>query len=267
MGIKSDWQNNVFSTLQDIGVAIEPIEQETYRLFLCNEKVAINLLSLANNYNPDELIELQATYQHKNIYLVQLWEDVWQSRKVAVSGRINSILGLNKRLHARKASIALINQKVADDFLNLNHIQGSARAKYKFSLVIDGEIVAVACFSPIRFMNRISADYKSAELIRFATLIGYTITGGFSKLIKHFIKLMGPNDIMSYADRDWSLGNAYEQSGFKLIGTTAPAQIWLNKKDLLRYFPHRLPVNVIPSIDEDFLRVYNTGNLKYIFYL
>jgi hypothetical protein len=267
LGIKSDWQNNVFTALQGIGVDIEPIQHETYTLFLCNKKTVINLVSLHNNYHAAELIELQCVYQHKNIYLVQVWEDVWQSRKDQVLGRISSILGLNKRLHARKAKIIVIDQKQADDFLNVNHIQASARAKYKLALTMDGQIVAVACFSNIRSMKRISADYRSVELIRFATLIGYTITGGFSKLIKHFVKTIEPNDIMSYADRDWSLGNAYKQSGFKLIEATPPAQIWLNKRDLTRYFPHRLPAAVIPSMDENFLSVYNTGNLKYILYL
>lgn len=264
MGIELDWKNNVSTTLQDFGLNIEPIVDEKCNLLLCNHKLAVNLLSLNNDHSPCELIELQSRYQAMGIYLVQLWEDVWQSRTEQVLGRIKSILGLNKRLHARKATVMVIDQKHADIFLTENHLQASAKARYKFSLDIEGETVAVACFSNLRRMKN-TTPYRSAELIRFATRTGYTITGGFSKLLKHFIKSISPDDVMSYADRDWSLGNAYQQAGFKLVETTVPAQIWLDKQSMIRYFPHRLPEGT--TADENFVPVYNTGNLKYILYL
>lgn len=253
--------------LEDTGLSTKSVGHEQYTLLLCNNRIIINLISLDNNYDPEALIELQTAYQLKNIQLLQLWEDVWQTRRDQVLGRIKSILGLNVRLHGRKGLITTIDQQQADDFLNANHIQASAKARYKFALKIDEEIVAVACFSNVRFMKRVSKEYRSVELIRFATRIGFTVTGGFTKLLKHFIKIISPNDVMSYADRDWSLGNAYEQSGFKLVGATPPAQIWLDKKELIRYFPHRFPTPVNSSLNDDFLRVFNTGNLKYVLYL
>ncbi|TKC64110.1 hypothetical protein FBD94_07160 [Pedobacter hiemivivus] len=266
MGISFGWKNVVLTTLQDVGIDVRPVEHEKYDLLLCNDKVVLNLIALDNNYSPVELIELQSAYQLKNITLLQLWEDVWLARQEQVLGRIKSVLGLNKRLHGRKGEIIVINQNEADDFLNRNHIHESARAKYKFALQMDGQIVAVACFSNIRLMKRIAPDYKSVELIRFAALIGYTVTGGFTKLLKHFIKMVTPNDVMSYADRDWSLGNAYAQSGFKLVNVTPPAQIWLHKTDLQRCFSHRLPV-AAPEVLSEYLPIFNTGNLKYILYL
>lgn len=267
MGIELIWQNSVLMALRDIGLSITPVQHEKYDLLLCNNRIVINLISLNNDYNPEELIGLQTAYQLKSIHLVQLWEDVWQTRQDQVLGRIKSILGLNVRLHGRKGIVRAIDQEQADNFLNANHIQASAKARHKFALEIDSKIIAVACFSNARFMKMVSSGYRSVELIRFATLMGFTVTGGFTKLLKHFIKTIAPNDVMSYADRDWSLGNAYAQSGFKLVGITPPSQIWLDKKELIRYFPHRLPAQVNPSINDDFLTIYNTGNLKYILYL
>lgn len=260
MGIGLIWQNSVWIALQENGIVGEPVADDRYELILCNDRLMINLISLDNNYSAQELIDLQSAYQQKNIILVQLWEDVWQTRKEQVLGRFKSILGLNKRLHGRKGIISVIDQKQADDFLIKNHIQASAKSRYKYALNIDGQIVALACFSNVRWMKGISASYRSVELIRFATLMGYTVTGGFTKLLQHFIKLISPDDIMSYADRDWSLGNAYELSGFKLIETTLPAKIWLQRDEMVRYFPHRLP-----ELDADkFVPIFNTGNLKYI---
>lgn len=268
----------MFIALKNIGIGIVLVEHQKYELLLCNDQVIIHLIALDNELTPEEMIELQSTYELKNITLLQLWEDVWMTRQEQVLGRIKSVLGLNKRLHGRKGEIIAINQKQADDFLNSNHIQGTARAKYKFALQIDGQMVAVACFSNIRLMKRIAPDYKSVELIRFATLMGFTVTGGFTKLLKHFVKMIEPNDVMSYADRDWSLGNAYVQSGFKLVNVTPPAQIWLHKGELKRYFTHRLPITIQNVLNQhsveatndilnDYISVFNTGNLKYILYL
>lgn len=279
MGIGLIWQNSVTIALQSSGVSVSFLVDERFELLLCGDSVLINLVSIHNDYTPEELIALQTAYQLKNIKLVQLWEDVWFTRQAQVVARIKSLLGLNLRLHGRKGQVVAISQKQADDFLNDNHIQQTAKAKYRFALHIDDKTVAVACFSNTRLMTRIAADYRSVELIRFATLRDFTVTGGFTKLLSHFIKLVKPNDVMSYADRDWSLGNAYEQSGFKLTEITPPAQIWLSEEKMLRFFPHRLPVsdqtNLIlhPESPEasnqaaGYLPVFNTGNLKYILYL
>lgn len=279
MGIGLIWQNNVTLALLDAGIDAINIVHDKYDLLRCNDSVIAHLVPLENDFEAQELIALQTTYQLLGINLVHLWEDIWFTRQKQVIGRIKSLLGLNKRLHGRKGSIVAIDQKQADDFLDHNHIQGTARAKYKFALKIEDRIVAVACFSNTRLMKRIAPDYRSVELIRFATLIDFTVMGGFTKLLKHFIKLVRPNDVMSYADRDWSLGNAYEYSGFQLVSVTPPAEIGLDKEKMIRYFSHRIPnfelnkikpdEESVAKVDENqhFLPVFNTGNLKYILYL
>ncbi|WP_237028667.1 hypothetical protein [Pedobacter steynii] len=275
--ITADWQLNFVAALQEKGIAFK--EGEDRLVLLDKGQVAINMVSLQNNVDPEKLIDLQTDCQKKNIYLVHLWEDIWKTRRNQVLGRIASILGQNKTLHGRKAKVLVINQAEADEFLEENHLQASAKARYKFALDIDGQMVAVALFSGGRPMNRIAADYRSYELIRFASLIGYTVTGGFSKLLKHFINLVQPNDLMSYADKDWSLGNAYDLSGFKLVKESPAVDIWLNRKDDKRVFTHRLPIPLQSAMKEmakeeqqqfllenDYIRVFNTGNLKYILY-
>ena len=41
------------------------------------------------------------------------------------------------------------------------------------------------------------------------------ISGGMGKLLKAFIKEVQPDDIMSYADLEWSEGDVYTALGFK----------------------------------------------------
>lgn len=277
--ITADWQLDFIAALSESGIACKEDSREILVL-LDKGQVAVNMVSLQQEIDPEELIALQSDYQQQNIYLVHLWEDIWKTRRKQVLGRIASILGLNKTLHGRKARVMAINQAEADAFLEENHLQASAKAKYKFALHIEGELVAVALFSGGRPMNRIAPDYRSYELIRFASLIGFTVTGGFSKLLKHFINLVKPDDLMSYADKDWSLGNAYDLSGFKLVEESPAVAIWLNRTTLKRSFTHRLPTALQAGMKEmnkeqqeqyllenDYLPVFNTGNLKYILYL
>ena len=209
MGIKPVWQQDVATSFGNIGITTHNIESLAYTLLAIGTgEVVVNFIPLINIYRPEDLILLQEQYQLKNIAVVHLWEDIWETRKAQVIGRISSILGLNKRIHARKTKIIQITQKQADDFLNNNHLQASAKSNYKFGLSLDDQIIAVACFSNLRYMKGLSPGYRSAELIRFASLSGYTVIGGFTKLLQHFIKTYKPDDIMSYADRDWSLGKA-----------------------------------------------------------
>jgi len=126
-------------------------------------------------------------------------------------------------------------------------------------------------------MTRKHADYTSVELIRFATADGFTVQGGLSKLIKHLIKTILPNDVMTYADLDWSYGKGYTKLGFELVAQVPPAEIWLDQATNTRYFPHRLPDKIITATAQlteaertiylnslHYISVFNTGNLKYI---
>lgn len=273
------WQLDFIKTLTDKGIAFTE-EEGNELIFLDQQQVAIHLVSLTDPGTPADFIALQTQQQQQNRYVVHLWEDIWQSRREQVLARMASILGLNKTLHGRKGKIISINQAQADEFLWQHHIQGSAKTKYKFGLMIEEELVAVALFSAARPMKSIGPDYRSYELVRFASQMGFTVTGGFSKLLKHFINLVQPNDLMSYADRDWSLGHAYDSSGFKMVNTTEPLTMWLDLKDYSRKTMLRLPAALLDSlkpldktkqhqflIENNYLPVFNTGNLKYILYL
>ncbi len=265
MGLKADWMIAVEVSLKDQNIQVECLSHVRFHLlFIPHAGLLINLVPIRHHFVPQELITLQQTYQLSNIQVVHLWEDVFQTKKAQVISRIRSMLGYNKRIHGRKTKVEKISQSDAEHFLNVYHLQSSVGARYKFGLIYHNELIAVATFSNKRRMTRKSADYTSAELIRFATKDGYTVVGGLSKLIKHYGKVVAPNDIMSYADRDWSLGKGYIASGFKLHAETPPAQLLLNLHTLERCFTHRIPI-VNEEMDyTPFAEIFNTGNLKYV---
>ncbi|MBC7567761.1 MAG: hypothetical protein H7223_12455 [Pedobacter sp.] len=260
--IIQSWHNELLTELNSVGLHYEVFVQEDYsHVLLEGGEVVLNLLNLNNSKTPEKVLSIQSVCNLEKKQLIHLWEDVWLTRKEQVLSRLKAIAGLNIRVHARKTEIVSLSQPEADLFLNINHLQFSVGAKYRYGLVVDNVLVAVACFSGLRKMHNGTMDYRSAELIRFANLRGVTVIGGFTKLLSHFIKRHQPNDIMSYADRDWSKGSAYERSGFILAGITPPAIILVNKNTLCRIFAHRM--SDLESADH-YHKIFNTGNLKYI---
>ena len=76
---------------------------------------------------------------------------------------------------------------------------------------------------------------KSYEWTRYASLPGVRINGGMGKMLKAFIKDVQPDDIMSYADLEWSEGAVYEQLDFNLEGQKASVVFMVD--GLWRRFP------------------------------
>ena len=88
--------------------------------------------------------------------------------------------------------------------------------------ITPGTLVAVATFSNARKWQKGEKTIRSYEWTRYASLPGVRINGGMGKVLKAFIKEVQPDDIMSYADLEWSEGAVYEQLGFSLEGRKDP---------------------------------------------
>lgn len=279
MGLNPLFQEDFFLTVQNKYHAVEEIQTHPFYVVGIKGRVYVNLLPLNANFLPQQLLSLQAVYAQQGIFLVHLWEDVWSKKREQVLSRIHSFCGSNESLHGRKGKIEEVNQETAKSFLEQYHLQGYIKAKYNFGLKFNGEIKAVACFAASRPMKSKGAYYKSAELVRFATQTGVTIVGGLGKLIAYFLEIVNVNDLMTYADRDWSLGKGYDKIGFKLSGSTESVFFYVDTNTMTRYYAHRLPKKIITAYEAqnvlnldsfltsiDWVKVFNTGNLKYHLY-
>lgn len=282
MGVTSaSWHQDFIQELQLQGISawIEPSGAFDLVRF---EKpgLIINLLSIGGICSAGEAAALQSNYRQRRVQVIQLWEDVWMTRRQQVLSRVCSILGRNQTIHGRKTVVSALDRLQANAFFDRYHLQFSVKARHHYGLFYQGDLVAAAAFSAKRNMTRQDSGYTSVELIRFASAAGKTVQGGLSKLLKHMVSVLQPNDIMSYADLDWSYGNGYIALGFKLTAVTPPATIYLSRTELRRYFYQRLPDQVISRLREceaheidvclnamDYYRIFNTGNLKYILYL
>ncbi len=240
-------------------------------IFLIDHQIVLHCIALQHpslkNISPDYFSKFCDNAVAQNVRIINLWEDVWQLQNELVRSRILALCGISKRIHARQTKIVRIDKKVADDFLNANHLQQNVNAYYKYGLYKLDELVAVATFSKSRVMTDSSALYRSFELVRFASLRGTTVNGGLGKLLNYFIEQHHPAHIMTYADRDWSNGNSYIKMGFTLIENTQPLEFFIHPKEMIRYHAHSLPTK-FSSIEEmtkaGYIKIYNAGNAKFI---
>jgi len=221
-------------------------------------------------------LERQSDLRLEGISSIILWEDLWWSKKTIVQSRISALLGKSIRIPGRLTYVSRLSKEMTTNFLNNNHLQGSVSAKYRYGLYlpvryfrvlpfdfaaeIDNQdlLVAVASFSNARIFSKENKPFRSHELIRFANLINTTVVGGLDKLIAAFIKDFQPDDIMTYADLEWSDGKGYSGLGFEKISLKPPMTFSLNLNTLDRLPDKKLPGNI------DFLSISNAGSIKFV---
>ena len=232
-----------------------------------------NYYQLDKNRHLNKTIEMEKQgYQLFHIRSTH-WNDpikkeIWKSI-------INNKLGKSYKLFARKLKIIdLSNHKeFVKKFLNENHLQGTCGYLYAYGLCNEkNEVYSIMTFGKSRFDKNI--DY---ELLRFCNLKNITITGGASKLLKHFERTIKPNSIVSYANRDWSQGNLYKALGFEYRHTSEPNYFYTNMnekiiprqtaqkhklKKLLKVFDENLSERD-NMINNGYRIYYDTGNLVY----
>ena len=157
-------------------------------------------------------------------YPLIITEDRWHRQRAMMQARLLAHLERFSPVFARKCEVRRVDKVTADAFLQENHSYGSAACRYRYGLFLKGEdkLVAVATFSNARKWQKGDRTIRSYEWTRYASLPDARVSGGMGRLLKAFVKDVEPDDIMSYADLEWSEGGVYEQLGFTLEGQKGP---------------------------------------------
>ena len=211
----------------------------------------------------------------KGIKLVHIFSDEWLNKKDIVKSKIKHLLGFDdKKIYARKCVIKEISSDEKNNFLNKTHIQGTDKSKYFIGAYYNEELVAVMTFSKLR--GSLGSKHKegSYELVRFAS---NNVVGIAPRLLKYFIKEYNPKNIISYADKRWTLNNdnLYTKIGFNLVGEIKP-NYWYIKGDNKRYHRYSFRKDILIKKGYDvnktekqimdeigYLVVWDCGNYKY----
>ena len=222
-----------------------------------------NKVILLKKINDDKdrlnLIEFNRLHQSKNDRFICLYEDELTHKFEIILSRIKSLLGVTTRVHGRNTTVVKLTKPEVLEFLKENHGNESFNAKYKYGLLYRNELVAVASFGQIMHKKFEAGGKRSGELIRFCNKSGVTVVGGLSKLIKHFVEQYKVDDVMTYADKNWSNGESYLKLGFNLVYEIAPQDFFVDSVTLERYNYKTKELAKNPLIT-----IRNSGSLKFI---
>jgi hypothetical protein len=189
------------------------------------------------------------------VYTVR--EHEWFKKKDIVKDRIQTILGATEdftKLYARKLIVKEVPIKEKSAFLSANHIQGNDSTFLRLGLYdINDVLCSVMTFSkPRRSMNG-----SNIELSRFCVLQKHLVVGGFSKLFKAALKILGEGTtITTYAMMSYSRGNVYEVNGFEPTHYTKPG-VWYWHRNTNKIL-HRFNLTKKSIIEK-----YNNGDFKF----
>ena len=191
-------------------------------------------------------------------------EDLWKRCPQMMQARLLAHLEYFTQIYARNCEIRRIEKPEAAEFLSRTHSYGDAACRYRYGMYLKrhtghnaeamaqgrmsveaGTLIAVATFSNARKWNKGGKVIRSYEWTRYASLPDVRINGGMGKLLKTFIDEVHPDDIMSYADLEWSDGDVYRQLGFTLEGRKEPVTFHIDT-GTWRRFPVR-PGMTVPD--------------------
>jgi hypothetical protein len=233
--------------------------------------------SEANKYKNYHL-EKTNNCADKNIKLIHIWEDDWLLKQDIVKSIIKNALNKTDNIiFGRKCEIRIVDNKIAKLFLIKNHLQGNINAKYNIGLYYLDELVSLMTFGNLRKnLGQNTININDYEMYRFCNKLNTTVIGGASKLFKYFNNNYTINTIISYADYSRYTGNIYKQLGFVYDKLTIPNYYWIidNKRSnrynwrkdklvKLGYDKNLTEVQIMHNLKS--LRIYDCGNLKYIF--
>lgn len=266
----SPYEIDIFIPEYSIGLEINPVFTHSVDSvkWSCIQKPKPNIY-----HQKKALLARQAGINLLNIYD---WMDVDKIKDIIISN-----VQMNNRIAARKCHIIDVPKHIERKFLADNHMQGYVQSERCYGLVYNGMLYCLMSFGRPRFKSPENCQW---ELLRFASLRGYTIIGGASKLFTYFSKECNPQSVLSFCSLDVSNGKIYPTLGFHEVRITYPTYRWVNARDASESYSWKTVLdlgvdnlfhtqygkdksNIEAMLDLGFVRVYNAGNLVYTWHV
>ncbi|MRN38598.1 hypothetical protein CRG49_000645 [Neisseria sp. N95_16] len=163
-----------------------------------------------DKYQHLERLKLAEKYGKRVLFI---HEDEWWHRNSAVKNLLRHTLGSSRRIYGRNCTVRLVNPTEAVAFYEQYHIQGCyVPPEVSYGLWHEDELVACMSFSTKTSNRKNPYQEDLWELVRFASR--EAVTGGASKLFKHFIRQHNPKEVVSFSWNHLFTGKLYETLGF-----------------------------------------------------
>lgn len=230
----------------------------------------------------DKTYHYNKTYEcfKRGIKLIHIFEDEWINKSEIIKSIIKNNINKSNKIYARKCSIKILDNKVAEIFYNENHLQGYIPSKYHIGLYYNDELISSMSFSKPRSIYGNNNKNYEYELIRFCNKISFNVIGGASRLFQFFIKNYNCNSIFTYSDISKSgldyESNVYYKLGFKYLNISDPNYWYIidnnreyrykyQKKNLEKLLPiyNNLLTEWENMQNNNIDRIWDCGNLRF----
>jgi hypothetical protein len=251
------------------------IDNVTTDVYIPEKKIAFDFNILEKN--SDQFIEndhhLLKTehFENRGIKLIHIWEDEWVHKDQILKSQIINWLGMTpNKIWARRCSVREVSSREAGNFLEENHIQGTVGSSLKIGLYLGDKLVSLMTFDHNDGRFKKEGDFWN--LSRFCNIKNYNVVGGFSKLLKWFLKNKKPKTIISYADRCWSFGDIYIKHNFELVNKSKSDYKYIQggiRMHKSNFKKERLGIKGLPITEREHTkklgihRIYDCGKIKF----
>lgn len=215
--------------IEQVLASIEKGFAESEKSILLKEDLRLVLLPFGHSYLEEKTAKDLLVYQ-----------DLFESNRIFYKSLISSRLGINQTIYARQCKVETVDKLVFNQFCDENHYLKTSNCKVRLGLYHKDQLVMIAGLSKPQLMYRDGEKFYSSMLIRTATLYGFTITGGLSKLLKQYVEQEKPDDIATFIEQDFFDGSGYKKLNFEVYKTQPGHVMWLNIETKLRFSKDQL---------------------------
>lgn len=255
-----DFISEIRDFLSQNGIAATETVNDGFSVFVCGEVnvIPVSVSSASLESAEEQRVRLSGVVSVLPGKKVLVPEDMWRGRPEMMMPRLLAQLGRFRSVFARNTVISRIGKEEAASFLDRCHSYRDAASRYRYGVFTKaGELVAVASFSSGRTWVKEGRTVRSYEWVRYASLPDVRVVGGMGKVLKAFEEDVHPDDIMSYADMEWTDGAVYERLGFIEDGIRPPVQFVIDP-----VFWVRTALSRADSVSGMFYHL-NMGSVKY----
>lgn len=252
----------------------------------CEDAVRIILVpAISHTMDEAEVQRTSVLELSEGRHSVSIAEDRWRKSGETIGRRLLAQLGVFTGIFARDCETVRLSRLEADRFLEKYHSYGKASYRYCYGLRLrrvrkhicnlpetgpgncsatgdtaclePGSLLAVSAFSNARRWDKGGQTVRSYEWVRYASIPEIRISGGMGKTLRRFMDEVNPDDIMSYADLEWSDGDVYRKLGFQKEGKREPVTFAIDTSDWSRTALNRMPAESLASLHD------GTGHIRY----
>lgn len=255
-----DFISEIRDFFSENGIVADETVNDGFSVFVCGEVnvIPVSVSSASLESAEEQRVRLSDVVSVLPGKKVLVPEDMWRGRPEMMMPRLLAQLGRFRSVFARNTVISRIGKEEAASFLDRCHSYRDAASRYRYGVFTKaGELVAVASFSSGRTWVKEGRTVRSYEWVRYASLPDVRVVGGMGKVLKAFEEDVHPDDIMSYADMEWTDGAVYERLGFIEDGIRPPVQFVIDPVSWVRTALSRAD-----SVSGMFYHL-NMGSVKY----